>query len=78
MEQTNTCDALTVTFDMINATSQLMCSTDYPHWDFDVPSLTYDLPFLHEQGERAIFGINAQKLFKLDPAEIGRSDLALR
>jgi hypothetical protein len=78
MEATDNMAALEVTFDMINAQSQLMFSTDYPHWDFDLPSLIYDLPFLDEAGKRAILGGNAQKLFKLDPAEIGRPELALR
>ncbi len=33
----------------------------------DLPSTIYDLPFLKEQGKRAILGGNAQRLFKLDP-----------
>jgi hypothetical protein len=77
MEATDNMAALEVTFDMINAESQLMFSTDYPHWDFDLPSLIYDLPFLDEAGKRAILGGNAQKLFKLDPTEIGRPELKL-
>jgi predicted TIM-barrel fold metal-dependent hydrolase len=55
-----------------------MFSTDYPHWDFDLPSVIYDLPFLSDDGRKAILGRTAQRLFKLDPAEIGRPDLALR
>jgi predicted TIM-barrel fold metal-dependent hydrolase len=62
---------------MINAPSQLMYSSDYPHWDFDVPSLIYDLPFLDDDAKRAILGTNAQKLFKLDPTEIGKPELVL-
>jgi hypothetical protein len=27
------------TFKMINAETQLMWSSDYPHWDFDLPSV---------------------------------------
>jgi predicted TIM-barrel fold metal-dependent hydrolase len=77
MEHTDNLEALKVTFDMINAPSQLMYSSDNPHWDFDVPSLIYDLPFLDEEGKRAILGTNAQKLFKLDPSEIGKPELAL-
>jgi predicted TIM-barrel fold metal-dependent hydrolase len=61
---------------MMNAESQLMYSSDYPHWDFDLPSVIYDLPFLSDEARQAILGGNAQRLFKLDPAEIGRSDLA--
>ena len=41
-------------------------STDYPHWDFDLPSTIYDLPFLSEQHKRNILGGNAQKLFGME------------
>ena len=41
-------------------------SSDYPHWDFDLPSAIYDLPFLNEQAKRNILGGNAAKLFGLD------------
>jgi predicted TIM-barrel fold metal-dependent hydrolase len=77
MEATDNEAALKVTFDMINAETQLMYSSDYPHWDFDVPALIHDLPFLSEDGKRDILGRNAQKLFNLDPTEIGRPDLKL-
>ena len=30
--------ALETTFRMINAETQLMYSSDYPHWDFDLPT----------------------------------------
>jgi len=52
---------------MINAESQLLYSSDYPHWDMDLPSTIYDLPFLDEKAKRSILGGNAQKLFNLDP-----------
>jgi uncharacterized protein len=41
-------------------------SSDYPHWDFDLPSVIYDLPFLKEQAKRNILGGNAARLFGLD------------
>ena len=54
------------TFKCIKAESQLLYSSDYPHWDFDLPSTIYDLPFLKEKTKRDILGGNAAKLFKLD------------
>ena len=42
---------------------RVMFSTDYPHWDFDLPSVIYDLPFLSEKGKRNILGANAERFF---------------
>jgi len=53
------------TFKCIKAESQLLYSSDYPHWDFDLPSTIYDLPFLKEKAKRDILGGNAIKLFNL-------------
>ena len=41
---------------MIKADTQLMWSSDYPHWDFDLPGVIYDLPFLDEKAKRNILG----------------------
>ena len=60
-------EALEVTFKMMNAESQLLYSSDYPHWDMDLPSTIHDIPFLDETAKRNILGGNAQKLFNLDP-----------
>lgn len=54
------------TFDAMNASSQLMYSSDWPHWDFNAPSTIYDLPFLDEKAKRNILGENALRLFNLD------------
>jgi hypothetical protein len=59
--------ALECTFRMINAESQLMYASDYPHWDFDLPSTVWDLPFLSEKGKHNILGGTAARLFKLPP-----------
>lgn len=60
-------DALKVTLDMINAETQLLFASDWPHFDFDLPSTIYDLPFLSEQAKRNILGLNAARIFNLDP-----------
>ncbi|MEW5420292.1 amidohydrolase family protein [Amorphus sp. 3PC139-8] len=67
MEMVDNREALEVTFKMINAETQLLYSSDYPHWDMDLPSTIYDLPFLSEQSKRDILGGNAQKLFNIEP-----------
>jgi hypothetical protein len=65
---------LEATFDMIGARTQLLYASDYPHWDFDLPSTIYDLPFLDEDAKRAILGGNACRLFGLPDAHAA-SDL---
>jgi predicted TIM-barrel fold metal-dependent hydrolase len=59
--------AMECTFRMINAETQLLYSSDYPHWDFDLPSAIYDLPFLSEKAKHNILGGNAARLFRLPP-----------
>jgi predicted TIM-barrel fold metal-dependent hydrolase len=59
--------AMECTFRMINAETQLLYSSDYPHWDFDLPSSIYDLPFLSEKAKHNILGGTAARLFKLKP-----------
>jgi predicted TIM-barrel fold metal-dependent hydrolase len=60
-------EALECTFRMINAETQLLYSSDYPHWDFDLPSTIYDLPFLSEKAKHSILGGTAARIFKLPP-----------
>jgi predicted TIM-barrel fold metal-dependent hydrolase len=67
MEMVGNRSMLEETFKMISAETQLLYSSDYPHWDMDLPSTIYDLPFLTEDAKRNILGGNAQRLFKLDP-----------
>lgn len=66
MEMVNNHKALELTFEMINAETQLLYSSDYPHWDMDLPSTIWDLPFLSEKAKRNILGLNAQRIFNLD------------
>ena len=66
MEMPRDMSLLEATFKCIKAESQLLYSSDYPHWDFDLPSTIYDLPFLKEKAKRDILGGNAVKLFKIE------------
>ncbi len=59
--------ALACTFEMINAQTQLLYASDYPHWDFDLPSRIWDLPFLSQEAKHNILGGTAARLFKLPP-----------
>ena len=65
MEQTNM-KLLEATFEAINAPTQLLYASDWPHWDFDLPTVIADLPFLDEPAKRNILGFNAAKLFGLE------------
>ncbi len=62
-------DVLEMTFKMIKAETQLLYASDYPHWDMDLPSQIYDLPFLDEKVKRNILGENARRLFNLDVSD---------
>ena len=58
--------ALALTFEMMAAKTQLLYASDWPHWDFDPPSVIWDLPFLDEAAKRNILGLNAARVFDLD------------
>ena len=53
------------TFRAIDAENTLMYSSDWPHWDFDVPGRIASIPFLSEQGKRRILGETAKSVFGL-------------
>jgi hypothetical protein len=72
MEATNL-KLLEGTFEAINAETQLLYASDWPHWDFDVPAKLFDLPFLNDRARRNILGHNAARVFNLDvPAKYRR------
>lgn len=54
------------TMEAMNAETQLLYSSDWPHWDWDSPATINSIPFLSEQAKRNILGLNAARLFKLD------------
>jgi len=80
MEMYENRKALELTFEMLNADTQLLYSSDYPHWDMDLPSTIYDLPFLSEQAKRNILGDNALRVFNLKPqlSEVKQQRKAMR
>ncbi len=59
--------AMQETFRMMNAETQLLYASDYPHWDFDLPSTVSDLSWLSEKAKHNILGGTAARLFKLPP-----------
>ena len=63
-------DLLRSTMTAMEARTQLVYASDWPHWDFDLPSGIVRLPFLDEEARRNILGLNAARLFHLTvPAE---------
>jgi uncharacterized protein len=59
-------DLLAATMRAMNAETQLLFASDWPHWDFDPPSSITTLPFLSDQAKRNILGLNAARVFNLD------------
>ena len=51
------------TMEAVNADTQLLFASDWPHWDFDLPTTITNLPFLSEQAKRNVLGLNAARLF---------------
>ena len=56
------------TMEAMGAETQLLYSSDWPHWDWDPPAAITTLPFLSERAKRNILGLNAARLFGIDTA----------
>ena len=56
---------LEATMRKMKAETQLLYSSDWPHWDFDPPGAITGLPFLSDAAKRNILGLNAARLFGL-------------
>lgn len=65
MERSNEA-MLAATMEGIKADTQMLYASDWPHWDFDLPSVIWDLPFLDETAKRNILGYNAARIFNLE------------
>lgn len=59
-------DLLEATMKAINAETQLLYASDWPHWDFDLPSSILGIPFLDDTAKRNILGLNAARLFGIE------------
>ena len=74
--ESNNLKALECTLDMIKADTQLLYASDWPHFDFDLPSEITDLPFLSEQAKkkhpRLERGENLQSRSDAGEAALGR------
>jgi predicted TIM-barrel fold metal-dependent hydrolase len=65
-------EQLAMVFELIDAERTLLYASDYPHQDFDLPTVIHDLPFLSAEAKLRILGRNALELFGLDPVPPGR------
>jgi predicted TIM-barrel fold metal-dependent hydrolase len=63
--ETGNRDLPEATMKAMNASTQLLYASDWPHWDFDLPSSITDLPFLTEQDKRNILSEIARRLLHL-------------
>lgn len=59
-------DLLEATMTAINAETQLLYASDWPHWDFDPPGSILNLQFLGDQAKRNILGLNAARILGLE------------
>jgi predicted TIM-barrel fold metal-dependent hydrolase len=57
---------LEATLHAMNAETQLLFASDWPHWDFDPPSSITTIPFLSDEAKRNILGLNAARVFNLE------------
>ena len=62
-------ELLQSTLKAIEAETQLLYASDWPHWDFDLPAAILAFPFLSDRAKRNILGLNAARLFNLDVPE---------
>lgn len=66
MEEPNNVEHLKQVFEMIDGPRTLIYSSDYPHWDFDMPEKIKNLPFLSDEDAERILGGNALDLYRFE------------
>jgi hypothetical protein len=59
-------EMLEATMRALNAETQLLYASDWPHWDFDLPSSILDQSFLSDSAKRNILGLNAARVMNLE------------
>lgn len=50
-------------FNVMDGANSFMYSSDWPHWDYDRPSMVTDLPFLSEEEKQRVLATNAEEVF---------------
>jgi predicted TIM-barrel fold metal-dependent hydrolase len=48
---------------MIGGADRILYASDYPHTDYDVPSVITDMPGLTAEDKQKILGQNAEEVF---------------
>lgn len=66
MEEPRDLDHMKAMFEIIDAPNTLIYSSDYPHWDFDMPSKIADMPFLDAGSKERILGGNALDFYRFE------------
>ncbi len=54
------------TMSAMRAETQLLYASDWPHWDFELPSSILNFSWLSDEAKRGILGENARRVFRLD------------
>lgn len=63
MELPDNEDHLEYIIEMIGGPDRLMYASDYPHWDYDLPEVITERPFLSEDEKQRILADNAAEVF---------------
>lgn len=63
LEEPDNPEYLKQIIDMIGGPERLMYASDYPHWDYDRPSVITDMNFLSDSEQGMILGKTAERIF---------------